>query len=68
MMQRDTCEIERLFITLLICAGLSVGLLGCGKGASNNEPVASSDAPGLPPMTGQAENFSAAGPDLSSQI
>lgn len=67
-MQRNTPKIERLVITILIFVGLSAGLLGCGKGGSNYEPVASSDAPDLPPMTGRAEHFSAAGPDLSAQI
>lgn len=67
-MQRNTSKIEGLLIMILICAGLSAGLLGCGHGGSGNEPVVSSDAPDLPPMTGQAQSFSAAGPDLSAQI
>lgn len=59
---------KRLLTTILICTGLFAGLLGCGQGERDSKPVASSDAPDLPPMTGQPQSFSAAGPDLGVQI
>ena len=65
----------------LMLAVLSTAMLGCGQPQddtkpvtdneqpqNNTEPVADSEKLAIPPMTGGAENFSSAGPNLNAQI